>query len=327
MKRTLQPLKILLITILAICCIFFLFSCRRTVGTRPNIYAIVVHGGAGGYKLNSEEEQLYKQEIEKALYAGYSILAGGGSSLDAVEEAIKVMEESPLFNAGRGSVLNEEGVVEMDASIMEGRELKAGAVAGIKHFLHPISIAKKIIEKTPHVFLIGEGAEKFASSEGFQKVPLDSLVVPKRFHEWEEQKEKRYGTVGAVAMDINGNIAAGTSTGGMNFKMEGRVGDSPIIGAGTYADNQICGVSCTGWGEYFIKQAAAFHISALIRYQKYDLQSAIEEVLRKIKAMGATGGIIGIDRNGNVSWGFSTEGMPRGYKKSDGSTKILVGKK
>ncbi len=300
--------------------------CQRNTQTNVNTFAIVVHGGAGGYHLTAEEELLYRQGIEKALDAGYSVLEKGGSSLDAVEEAIKVMEESPLFNAGRGSVLNEAGYVEMDASIMEGRELKAGAVAGIKHYLHPISIAKKVMEKSPHVFLVADGAEKFALLQGFQPLPLDSLITSKRFQEWHKQKEKRYGTVGAVAIDKHGNIAAGTSTGGMGFKMEGRVGDSPIIGAGTYADNQSCGVSCTGWGEYFIKQVTAFQVSALVRYRKYNLQIAIDEVLQKIKEMGATGGIIGIDKRGNIGWAFSTDGMPRGYKKSDGRTKVLIGK-
>jgi beta-aspartyl-peptidase (threonine type) len=326
MKKKSLGIKFLFVLTSLISFTILLFSCQRNVETNINTFAIVVHGGAGGYHLTAEEELLYRQGIEKALNAGYSVLERGGSSLDAVEEAIKVMEESPLFNAGRGSVLNEAGYIEMDASIMEGRELKAGAVAGVKHYLHPISIAKKVMEKSPHVFLVGDGAEKFALSQGFQPLPLDSLVTPKRFQEWQKQKEKRYGTVGAVAIDKNGNIAAGTSTGGMGFKMEGRVGDSPIIGAGTYANNQSCGVSCTGWGEYFIRQAAAFQVSALIHYQKYDLQAAIDKVLQKIKEMGATGGIIGIDKQGNIGWGFSTDGMPRGYKKSDGKAKVLIGK-
>lgn len=326
MKEKLHSVKFFFVLVSFIGIAVLLFFCTRNPKTNDNTFAIVVHGGAGSYNLTAEEEMLYRQGIEKALNAGYSVLEKGGSSLDAVEEAIKVMEESPLFNAGRGSVLNEKGYIEMDASIMDGRQLQAGAVAGIKHYLHPISIAKKVMEKTPHVFLVGDGAEKFALSQGFQPVPLDSLLTPKRLREWQKQKEKHYGTVGAVAIDKNGNIAAGTSTGGMGFKMEGRVGDSPIIGAGTYANSQTCGVSCTGWGEYFIEQVAAFQVSALIHYRKYDLQTAIDEVLQKIKKMGATGGIIGIDKQGNVGWGFSTEGMPRGFKKSDGKTKVLIGK-
>lgn len=326
MKKRAHSIKFLLALISLVGFAVLLFSCRRDIPPNVNAFAIVVHGGAGGYHLTVEEELLYKQGIEQALNAGYSVLEKGGNSIDAVEEAIEVMEKSPLFNAGRGSVLNREGYVEMDASIMEGRELKAGAVAGIKHYLHPISIAKKVMEKSPHVFLVGDGAEKFALLQGFQPIPPDSLIVTKRLYDWKKQKEKRYGTVGAVAIDKNGNISAGTSTGGMEFKMEGRVGDSPIIGAGTYADNQSCGISCTGWGEYFIKQVAAFQVSALIRYQKYDIQTAINKVLRNIKGMGATGGIIGIDKQGNIGWGFSTEGMPRGYRKSDGSIKVLIGK-
>lgn len=326
MKEKSHSVKFFSVLVSLIGIAVLLSFCARNSQININTFAIVVHGGAGSYNLTTEEEILYKQGIEKALNAGYSVLEKGGSSLDAVEEAIKVMEESPLFNAGRGSVLNERGYIEMDASIMDGRQLKAGAVAGIKHYLHPISIAKKVMEKTSHVFLVGDGAEKFALSQGFQPVPFDSLVISKRFQEWQKQKEKRYGTVGAVAIDKNGDIAAGTSTGGMGFKMEGRVGDSPIIGAGTYANNQSCGVSCTGWGEYFIEQVAAFQVSALILYRKYGLQTAIDEVLQKIKKMGATGGIIGIDKQGNVGWGFSTDGMPRGFKKSDGKMKIFIGK-
>lgn len=287
-------------------------------------YAIVIHGGAGGYRLSPEEEISYRKILIEALDSGFAILKNGGSSVSAVESAIKVMESSPLFNAGLGSVLNEDGIVEMDASIMEGRELKAGAVAGVKSILHPISIARSVMEKTPHVLLAGDGAERFAFSCGFQPVPMDSLITPKALQEWKSRKESRKGTVGAVAIDRNGNISAGTSTGGLMMKMPGRIGDSPIIGAGTYANNRTCGISCTGWGEFFIKQSAAFQISMLIELKNYSLEQAIKEVLKKIKQMGATGGIIGIDKFGNIYMDFTTDGMPRAFRTSDGREKVLI---
>ncbi|MGQ9818853.1 MAG: isoaspartyl peptidase/L-asparaginase family protein [Candidatus Kapaibacteriales bacterium] len=289
-----------------------------------SFYAIVIHGGAGTYRLSRDEEIAYQDKLEEALDSGFTILQNGGSSVSAVESAIRVMEASPLFNAGLGSVLNEDGIVEMDASIMEGSELKAGAVAGIKSYLHPISIARLVMEKTPHVLLAGEGAERFALSMGFQPILADSLITPKALQEWKSRKESRKGTVGAVAIDRYGIISAGTSTGGMMMKMAGRIGDSPIIGAGTYANNYTCGISCTGWGEYFIKQSAAFQISMLMETKNFSLSQAIKEVLQKLKQMGATGGIIGIDKFGNVCTDFTTEAMPRAFRTSDGRKKILI---
>lgn len=301
-----------------------LFSLSQDFSQINGFYAIVIHGGAGGSPRNSEEEINYRNKLVEALDSGFTILKNGGSSISAVESAIRVMEASPLFNAGVGSVLNEDGIVEMDASIMEGKELKAGAVAGIKHFLHPISIARLVMEKSPHVLLAGDGAERFASSCGFQPIPKDSLITPNILEGWKSIKESRKGTVGAVAIDRNGNIAAGTSTGGMMMKMVGRIGDSPIIGAGTYANNRTCGISCTGWGEYFIKQSAAFQVSMLIELNNYTLEKSIKEVLRKIKQMGATGGIIGIDKFGNIYMDFTTDAMPRAFRNSRGEKEVLI---
>lgn len=299
-------------------------NCADGSSKHKSFFAIVIHGGAGGYNLTSEEETAYRQKLSEALDSGFTVLLNGGSSLSAVESAIRVMEESPLFNAGRGSVLNEDGIVEMDASIMDGKNLKAGAVAGIKNFLHPISIARMVMERTPHILLCGEGAERFAISVGFKPIAIDSLITPKTLLEWKNKKTSRKGTVGAVAIDRNGNISAGTSTGGMIMKMAGRVGDSPIIGAGTYANNNTCGISCTGWGEYFIKQSAAFQVSILMELMNYSIEQAVKAVLSKIKEMGATDGIIGIDRNGTIYMDFTTDAMPRAFRTSDGREQILI---
>ncbi len=301
---------------------FVLIICFISVQAQdgPKRFGIILHGGAGSYEFTPQEEEVYLKVFQIALDSGYSILERGGSSLDAVEKAINIMEESHLFNAGRGSVLNEKGFVEMDASIMEGKNLNAGAVAGIRKFLHPISIARKVMENTRHLLLAGEGAEEFARSLGFKEYPLDSLLPPKK----NSKPQNKKGTVGAVAIDKEGNIAAGTSTGGTSNKMLGRIGDSPIIGAGTYANNQFCGISCTGVGEYFIKQSAAFHVYALMAFKNYSLKKAIDEVLEKIQKMGATGGMIGIDNDSGYAWGFTTPGMPVAIKMSDGTMIIKI---
>jgi len=287
-------------------------------------YAIVIHGGAGGYSPEAKVNQEYKKVIEQALLIGYSILEQGGTAIDAVEKAVNVLEASPLFNAGVGSVLNEEGFVEMDASIMEGKDLRAGAVAGVRNYKYPISLARLVMEKTSHLLFAGSGVEKLIDSFKLERISPDSLITPQRKKEYLEKYGKSKGTVGAVALDKYGNIAAGTSTGGMFGKMVGRVGDSPIIGAGTYANNSTCGISCTGWGEYFIRQSAAFQVSALMELANYSLQKAIETVLLKIKKMGATGGMIGIDRLGNVAFDYTTEGMPCGFMKSNGEKMIII---
>lgn len=287
-------------------------------------FAIIVHGGAGGYSKDTVLNNKYKEVVAQALNEGYVILENGGSAIDAVEKAIMVLEESPLFNAGRGSVLNEEGFIEMDASIMEGKNLKAGAVAGVRDFLHPISLAKLVMEKTPHLFFAGLGVEKLIDSYKLSRILPDSLITPEKKREFLQKHKEFKGTVGAVAIDKFGNIAAGTSTGGMSGKMVGRVGDSPIIGAGTYANNMTCGVSCTGWGEFFIRQSAAYQVSALMEFANYNLQAAVETVLSKIKKMGATGGIIAIDKDGNIAFDYTTEGMPCGFRKSNGEQKIFI---
>jgi len=302
---------------------FFLLYLQITYSQNKPI-AIIVHGGAGGYSDDSAENAKLKEVIELAVDKGYEILSKGGNSIDAVEAAINVLENSPLFNAGIGSVLNEEGFVEMDASIMEGKELKAGAVAGVRDFANPITLARLVMEKTPHLLFSGEGIEKLIDKFHLKRIPPDSLITPQRKREYQSRENKGKGTVGAVAIDMYGNICAGTSTGGMANKMVGRVGDSPIIGAGTYAKNSTCGVSCTGVGEYFIRQSAAFHISALMEYANYSLQEALDYVLSEIKKMGATGGIIAIDKNGNVAFNYTTKGMPCGFRSSKGLKKIFI---
>ncbi len=291
---------------------------------KPKTFGIIIHGGAGGYTKDSALNKKYKEVIERALNVGYGILENGGSAIDAVEKAINILEESPLFNAGIGSVLNEEGFVEMDASIMEGKNLKAGAVAGVRDFLHPISLARLVMEKTSHLFFAGLGVEKLIDSFKLNRISPDSLITPEKKKEFLQKQKETKGTVGAVAIDMYGNIAAGTSTGGMSGKMVGRVGDSPIIGAGTYANNLTCGVSCTGWGEFFIRQSAAYQVSALIEFANYNIQTAVETVLSKIKKMKATGGIIAIDKDGNFAFDYTTEGMPCGFRKSNGEQKIFI---
>lgn len=301
---------------------------------------LVIHGGAGSIQEGSippEREAAYREKLEEALRAGYDILSQGGSSLDAVESAIQILEESPLFNAGRGAVLTNEGTAELDASIMDGRTLQAGAVASIKHVKSPIELARLVMTESPHVLLVGEGAEVFAREQGVELVSNEYFLTQERLRQLERIKEesvrenrspdgyveeegiKKYGTVGAVALDRAGNLAAGTSTGGMMNKRFGRVGDSPIIGAGTYADNETCGVSATGHGEYFIRGVIAYDISALMRYSGLSLVEAAHTVIHeKLTGMGGTGGVIALDREGKVTMPFNTPGMFRGYIKEDG---------
>lgn len=287
-------------------------------------FAIIVHGGAGSYSKDSVESRKIKEVVRLAVEEGYKVLEQGGTAVDAVETAIKILEDSPLFNAGKGSVLNEKGFVEMDASIMEGKELKAGAVAGVRNYPNPITLARLVMEKTPHLLFAGDGIDVLIKKFNLKVVPPDSLIVPERLEKLKEKGNKGRGTVGAVALDKYGNIAAGTSTGGIEGKMVGRVGDSPIIGAGTYAKNSTCGVSCTGVGEYFIRQSAAFHVSALLEYANYPLDKAVDYVLYEIEKMGATGGIIAIDKNGNIYFNYTTDGMPCGFKSSNGVQKALI---
>lgn len=297
-------------------------------------FAIAIHGGAGTIlksSLSPEQESLYRAKLSLAIETGYSILERGGTSLDAVEAVVQLLEDDSLFNAGKGAVFNSDGKVELDASIMNGRTLKAGAVAGLHHVKNPIRLARAVMEKSEHVFLIGEGAEQFAKAHNLELVDESYFFTESRWRSLQKAKAKesltekeKHGTVGAVALDQFGNLAAATSTGGMTNKKFGRIGDSPIIGAGTYADNETCAVSATGHGEYFIRAVVAHDIASLIRYKHLSLQAAANEVIGKLTKLGGTGGIIAIDRNANIAMPFNTEGMYRGYKVQGEKTFIAI---
>ena len=303
----------------------FLSSCNTT-SDKPD-YVLVIHGGAGGINkenISAEKEKLYRIKLDEALKAGSMILQEGGSSLDAVEAAIRVLEDSPLFNAGKGAVFNENGEHEMDASIMDGQTLDAGAVAGVHGIRNPITAARAVMEDSPHVLLTGSGAEQFAIKNGLSIADSSYFFTQGRWDSYQKIKDK-HGTVGAVALDREGNLTAGTSTGGMTFKMAGRVGDSPIIGAGTYANNNTCAVSATGHGEYFIRNVIAYDISALMEYRGYSLHEACSTVIReKLKRMGGTGGVIAVDKDGNIDMEFNTSGMFRGFVKAGGEPKVYL---
>ncbi len=307
-------------------------------------FALVIHGGAGTIKkefMSEEKEKEYKAKLTEALDAGYKILKDGGTSLDAVEKAINILEDSPLFNAGKGAVFNSEGMNELDASIMNGKDKTAGAVAGVRHIKNPISLARLVMEKSPHVLMAGDGAEKFAVENGFELVDTSYFYTERRWEslrkvkslenlknpvfEPAEKKGSKFGTVGCVALDKAGNLAAGTSTGGMTNKKYGRIGDSPIIGAGTYADNNACAVSCTGHGEFFIRYAVAYDITALMKYKNLSLKKAAGEVInKKLKEVGGSGGVIAIDKKGNIAMPFNTSGMFRGYITDKGNAVVKI---
>ncbi len=298
--------------------------------------AIVIHGGAGTIlksTMKPEVEQQYREKLTEALNAGYDVLRKNGTSLDAVEAAIRVMEDSPLFNAGKGAVFTHEGTNELDASIMDGATLKAGAVAAVKHIKNPIILARLVMDKSPHVMLVGEGAEAFAKQQGMDTVPQKYFFTQRRWDDLQRQLKiergkdsvkGKHGTVGCVALDSYGNIAAGTSTGGISNKRFGRVGDSPIIGAGTYADNATCGVSATGDGEYFIRAGVARTISALIEFKNLPLQAACDSAIARVGHLGGTGGVIGLDRDGHIAFSFNTEGMYRAYIDEQGKVVIQI---
>ena len=307
----------------------FFYSCN----SNKIDFAIVVHGGAGTIlkkNMSDEMELAYKLKLEEAINAGYNILEKNGSSKDAVEETIKILENSELFNAGKGSVLSNKGVVEMDASIMNGQNLNAGAISGIKTIKNPISAARLVMEKSEHAFLSGEGAEEFAKLQGLDIIDNEYFITETRLKSLlnakkrDSIKDNKFGTVGCVAIDKFGNITSGTSTGGMTNKKWNRIGDVPIIGAGTYANNNTCGISSTGWGEYFIRNVVAYDISSQIEYKKISIDLAAKKTLKKVKDLGGNGGVIGIDKNGNILMDFNTEGMYRGYKKSDGQSEISI---
>ncbi|WP_428400554.1 isoaspartyl peptidase/L-asparaginase family protein [Niabella insulamsoli] len=309
---------------------------------------MVVHGGAGTIlkkNMSAEKEQLYVEALRQSLQAGYNIIKRGGSSVDAVEAAIHILEDNPLFNAGKGAVFTNAGTNELDASIMEGEELKAGAVAGVTTIKNPISAARAVMEKSEHVLMAGRGAERFAQDCGLETVDPAYFKTEDRWRALQRALsadsakaaagkmssklspsvvDEKFGTVGCVALDRSGNLAAGTSTGGMTNKKYGRIGDAPIIGAGTYCDNNTAGVSCTGWGEYFIRNAVAKTVCDLIAYKAYDIKKASEEVLKKVADMGGSGGLIILDRNGNAAMPFNTEGMYRGTVTTDGKIEVFI---
>ncbi|MEJ0085851.1 MAG: isoaspartyl peptidase/L-asparaginase [Pseudomonadota bacterium] len=300
------------------------------------MFAIAIHGGAGVLArgdLRAEQEREYLAGLEAALDAGYGLLERGGSSLDAAIAAVCMLEDDPLFNAGRGAVLNRDGVAELDASVMDGRTLGAGAVTGLRHVKNPIELARLVMDKSPHVMLVGEGAEDFARSQAVELVSNEYFRTPVRQEQLQrllggivtrENELAAFGTVGAVAVDDKGNLAAATSTGGMTGKRWGRVGDSPVIGAGTYANNASCAVSATGHGEYFIRSVLAHDISAQVEYLKAPLQTAVDNVLGKMAALGGNGGVIAIDTRGKIVLEFNSEGMFRGRRSSDGVREVAI---
>ncbi len=302
--------------------------------------AIVIHGGAGTItrdKLTPEKEREIRQVLARAVDAGYRVLERGGAAERAVMAAITVMEDSPLFNAGKGAVFTAEGRHELDASIMRGRDLQAGAVAAVTRIRHPIRAAWAVLEHSPHVMLAGEGADRFAAEQGLEQVDNRWFDTPYRKQQWLKSREKqrqalsedlleppalgqddKFGTVGAVALDRQGNLAAGTSTGGMTNKHYGRIGDSPIIGAGTYADNRSCAVSATGHGEFFIRHTVAHDICARVKYLRQDLKKAAQDVvLQDLKQAGGDGGIIALDATGQPVAVFNTPGMYRGWRTAE----------
>ena len=306
---------------------------------------LAIHGGAGTIersKITSKKERAYRGGLEQALSAGYEILKRGGSSLDATEAAVRVLEDDPHFNAGRGSVFSSAGTNEMDASIMDGKTLKAGAVGSVQHIKNPISLARLVMEKSPHVMLDCAGAEAFAEANGIKLVDQKYFFTQERWDALQKMKaaekerasgagksfiitdQDRHGTVGAVALDRNGNLAAATSTGGTTNKMPGRIGDTPVIGAGTYANNQTCAVSCTGDGEYFIRAAAAHEVSALMQYRGMKLLEAAQTALDAVKQLGGTGGLIAIGKNGEIALPFNTNGMYRGYVGPNGKFVVEI---
>ena len=312
-------------------------------------FSIVIHGGAGTIlreNMTPEDEAAYKAKLEEAIRVGYEILKNGGSSLDAVEKTINVMEDSPLFNAGKGAVFTNAETNELDASIMDGKTLNAGASAGTTIVRNPINLARAIMEKSPHVMLSGKGAEEFAKEQGIQIVDPSYFFTERRYNSLLKIKEtekveldhddktafydptikdSKFGTVGCVALDKNGNLAAGTSTGGMTNKRWGRIGDAPIIGAGTYANNNTCAVSSTGWGEFFIRAMVAHDISALMEYKGLTLQDAAKEVIqKKVPQLGGDGGIVAVGKNGNMVMEFNTAGMYRASMNDKGELYIGI---
>ena len=292
-----------------------------------NKYAIAIHGGAGTItrkNMTSEKEEAYRSKLTEALNTGYVVLENGGSSLNAVEATIKILENSDLFNAGKGAVFTNAGTNELDASIMDGSNLKAGAVAGVKTVKNPISAARKVMEETWHVMLSGDGADQFAAAQNLEIVNPSYFYTQRRWDSLKKIQSEKHGTVGCVALDQNGNLAAGTSTGGLTNKQWGRIGDSPIIGAGTYANNNTCAVSGTGQGEYFIRGNVAFDVSAVMEYENLSVGKAARKVIGKLSDLGGEGGVIAMDNRGNISMPFNTAGMYRGFRNPGNKPEILI---
>ena len=307
-------------------------------------YSLAIHGGAGTIlkeEMTPALEEQYRQGLQQALDVGFSILENGDSAVAAVKAAVIVLEDNPLFNAGRGSVFTKDGINEQDAAIMDGRTLEAGAVAAVRNVRNPVELAAEVMLHSGHVFLSGEGAKDFAIKQDVKLEPDEYFFTQFRYDQWREMKdsdsfvldhksegtvkEKKFGTVGAVACDKNGNIAAATSTGGMTNKQYGRIGDSPLIGIGTYANNKTCAISCTGHGEPFIRAVAAHDVSCLMEYKNMTLQQACEEVvLKKLVAIHGEGGLIAVDAEGNTTLIFNSEGMYRGMQSSDGTSLIAI---
>jgi beta-aspartyl-peptidase (threonine type) len=300
-----------------------------------NPYALAIHGGAGVMSradMGAERQHEYTYHLDKALTIGDSILRNGGSSTDAVVRVVSYLEDCPLFNAGKGAVFTHRGTVELDASIMDGATLNAGAIAGVTNIKNPIKAVRLVMDKSEHVMLSGKGASAFARKQGLKMVKNRYFFTKERYESLKRlQKQDRvrnqndnHGTVGCVALDQQGNLCAGTSTGGMMKKKYGRIGDSPIIGAGTWADNRTCAVSSTGHGEYFIRLTVARDVASLMEYKNMDISQAGNTVLEKLTKIGGTGGFIAIDTNGNISMPFNTSGMFRGYAKSTGEKEIAI---
>lgn len=324
------------------------------VAQQKSSYVLVIHGGAGTIlqkNMTPEKEAAYKASLKHALETGYGVLKGGGSSLDAVEATVRVLEDDSLFNAGKGAVFTHEGRNELDAAIMNGKTKAAGAVAGVTTVRNPVSAARAVMEKSEHVMMVGPGAEKFAKEAGLEIVDPSYFRTESRWRDLQralhedsiaaaksnaytnpeklgiKNKDYKFGTVGAVALDKQGNLAAATSTGGMTDKKYGRIGDSPIIGAGTYANNQTAAISCTGWGEYYIRNVVAYDLSALMEYKGLTVQQAGNTVIKKVGDMGGDGGLIALDKQGNMTMSFNTEGMYRGAVTKDGKIEIAIYKK
>ena len=304
---------------------------NRTPDPQPVAYeyALVLHGGAGSMNfenLSEPRQQRYTNALDSALQLGLDLLKEGGTSIDAVEVVIRCMEDNPLFNAGKGAVFTSEGKNELDASIMTGEDLNAGAVAGVTDIRNPISAARAVMEQSKHVILAGEGASVFAEEVGLEIVDPSYFYTKHRFESLQRALEKeKHGTVGCVALDRNGNLCAGTSTGGMTNKKYGRIGDSPIIGAGTYANNRTCGVSGTGHGEFFMRWLVAYDISALMEYSGLDVESAAKEVIeKKLLEAGGDGGVICLDKYGRAAMVTNTSGMYRAYGNSDGDRVVAI---